>query len=245
LEEEDKAHQLTILLRLVGNFSDRLNMFTEQVHSFVTFSLQLILPHLSSTLLAFPKLCVQFFSVMKTSSYHPQVLINLPYEQFKQLLELLTFGLEFHMVDQTSDSFECLFNILKFCHSVKHGTPSESERQSFITQFGSHPEFFEQIFQLMLQLLLFKDLPSTCIDTASNCLLILIVNEKSIFERLVSNLIQKQTEQIQPHLHQFFVNLTKNINLSSQGTFSQANLQSFQTQVRNFLPLAKRLLFRK
>ncbi|KAF3452354.1 hypothetical protein FNV43_RR02787 [Rhamnella rubrinervis] len=243
----EKYKDLRALLQLLSNLcsKDLVDFSSESsetqgtnISQVVYYGLHIVTPLISLDLLKYPKLCYDYFSLLShLLEVYPETVAQLNSEAFSQVLATLDFGLH-HQDTEIVDMCLRALRALASYHYVetsagKVGLGSHATGLTY--RSGNLQEgILSRFLRSLLQLLLFEDYSPDLVSSAADALLPLMLCEQGVYQRLVSELIGRQTN---PTLRSRLVNalqsLTSTNHLSS--TLDRKNYQIFRKNLKTFL----------
>ncbi|KAJ7978174.1 Exportin-4 [Quillaja saponaria] len=243
----EKYKDLRALLQLLSSLcsKDLIDFSTDSLETqginisqVVYFGLHIITPLISLDLLKYPKLCHDYFSLLShILEVYPETFAQLSGEAFAHVLGTLDFGLH-HQDTEVVDKCLRALQALASYHYKETGAGKVGlglhatliEESNGKLQKGILSRFLHSL----LQLLLFEDYSSDLISTAADALLPLILCEQGLYQKLGSELIERQTDAtLRSRLANALQTLTSANQLSS--SLDRINYQRFRKNLNNFL----------
>ncbi|XP_075099707.1 uncharacterized protein LOC107783927 isoform X3 [Nicotiana tabacum] len=199
--------------------------------------LHIVTPLISLDLLKYPKLCLDYFSLLSHMlEVYPEMVTQLNGEAFVHIIASLDFGLcqDAEVVDLCLRAIKGLasFHYKQKC-AGKVGLGHHAS--GYKDHTGNFQEgILSQFLRSLLQFLLFQDYSTDLVGSAADALLPLILSEQSLYQKLGSELIKSQSDPaFRTRLTNALQSLTSSNNLSS--TLDRANYQKFRKNLHNFL----------
>nr|XP_009769597.1 PREDICTED: exportin-4 isoform X3 [Nicotiana sylvestris] len=199
--------------------------------------LHIVTPLISLDLLKYPKLCLDYFSLLSHMlEVYPEMVTQLNGEAFVHIIASLDFGLcqDAEVVDLCLRAIKGLasFHYKQKC-AGKVGLGHHAS--GYKDHTGNFQEgILSQFLRSLLQFLLFQDYSTDLVGSAADALLPLILSEQSLYQKLGSELIKSQSDPaFRTRLTNALQSLTSSNNLSS--TLDRPNYQKFRKNLHNFL----------
>lgn len=194
----------------------------------VLYGLEIVVPLMSSELLKFPSLCLQYFKLITfLAEIHPEKFCQLPPGLFENIVASIKLGLTSFGPDITKlcmESLGCL--------------------AAYVFQEGSSADQMQQVLahflEMVFHLLLLESFDMSLMDTASTTFFCLICCNQDVYRQLVNKLLeQDHLATCQQQLLEAFMALTPAslplaITRNSKVMFRQ-NFDHFLSKVRGFL----------
>lgn len=219
---------------LVDFSSDSIDVQGTNISQVVFLGLHIVTPLISLELLKFPKLCHDYFFLLSHMlEVYPETLAQLQSEAFRHVLGTLDFGIH----HQDPEVVNMCLGALKAL-AAYHFREMAAGRQGL----GSHAAgngnlqegILSQFLRSLLQLLLFEDCSPDLVGAAADALLPLILCEQGLYQRLGTELIERQTNPtFKTRLANAFHSLTNANHVSS--TLDRVNYQRFRKNLNIFL----------
>uniref|UniRef100_A0A803N5Q3 Exportin-4 n=1 Tax=Chenopodium quinoa TaxID=63459 RepID=A0A803N5Q3_CHEQI len=244
----EKYKDLRALIQLLASLctKDLIDFSTDSVQSeaisiaqVVFVGLHIITPLISIDLLKYPKLCHDYFSLMSHMlEVYPEMVGQLNAEALAHIIGTLDFGIR----HQDSEIFYKCLRALKalasfhYKETIAGNVGLGSHAASGVKDTGENVQegILSRFLPSLLQLLLFEDYSTDLVSAAADALLPLILCEPSLYQRLCSELIDKQTNPaFQTRLTNALHALTSSNQLSS--TLDRINHQRFRKNLLEFL----------
>ncbi|KAJ6761589.1 EXPORTIN 47-RELATED [Salix koriyanagi] len=238
--ETEQYKDLRALLQLlsVDFSSDSIETQGTNISEVVYFGLHIVTPLISLDLLKYPKLCHDYFSLLShLLEVYPETVAQLNKEAFGRVLGTLDFGLR----HQDTEVVNMCLSALKALASYHY-----KETGAGKTGLGSHASGVEdssgnmqegilsRFLQLLMQLLLFEDYSPDLVGPAADALFPLILCEQVLYQKLASELIERQTNPtLRSRMASALQSLTSANQLSS--ALDRMNYQRFRKNMNNFL----------
>lgn len=245
--ETEQYKDLRALLQLLSSLcskdlvdfsSDSIETQGTNISEVVYFGLHIVTPLISLDLLKYPKLCHDYFSLLShLLEVYPETVAQLNKEAFGRVLGTLDFGLR----HQDTEVVNMCLSALKALASYHH-----KETGAGKTGLGSHASGVEdssgnmqegilsRFLQLLMQLLLFEDYSPDLVGPAADALFPLILCEQVLYQKLASELIERQTNPtLRSRMASALQSLTSANQLSS--ALDRMNYQRFRKNMNNFL----------
>nr|XP_010314128.1 exportin-4 isoform X2 [Solanum lycopersicum] len=203
----------------------------------VYMGLHIVTPLISLDLLKYPKLCHDYFSLLSHMlEVYPEMITQLNGEAFFHIIKTLDFGLS-----QDAEVVDLCLRAIKGLASFHYKQKSAGEvglglhASGYKDQTGNFQEgILSQFLRSLLQFLLFEDYSTDLVGSAADALLPLILCEQSLYQKLGSELIEKQCDTgFRSRLTNALQSLTRSNSLSS--TLDRPNYQKFRKNLHNFL----------
>lgn len=206
--------------------------------SMVVFQgLNLILPLITQDMLQFPKLCMQYFTLVTFMfEMYPEKAAQLPPALFQQLISSIVYGTKHHKAKISRLSFEALRSMAM--RNV------QQNREIFQQQEVQNPTFVSYLLENVFSLLLFEAFSDDMVEAAAEALLPLILWDEDKFKQMVNKLVQGESgsPERQQRLLAAFSVLFEGVN--PQEKTSRANEKKFLENLEKFL-LTVRTFMRK
>lgn len=191
------------------------------------FGLNFIMPLMTTDLLKYPSLCMQYYRlILLINDIYPEKISNLPENLLRQLLSSVELGL----TQFSSD-------IAQTCLDFIQGTATYIHKNSL--QNTNIYNYLLPFLKLLMDLTLSHQINSELTNTASTCIYALICCYSDQYQMLVQSLIQSQTDHlIAERLANAFNELTRNIELNCERTPKlkfRDNFDKFIANVHGFL----------
>ncbi|XP_021742132.1 exportin-4-like isoform X2 [Chenopodium quinoa] len=244
----EKYKDLRALIQLLASLctKDLIDFSTDSVQSeaisiaqVVFVGLHIITPLISIDLLKYPKLCHDYFSLMSHMlEVYPEMVGQLNAEALAHIIGTLDFGIR----HQDSEIFYKCLRALKalasfhYKETIAGNVGLGSHAASGVKGKGENIQegILSRFLPSLLQLLLFEDYSTDLVSAAADALFPLILCEPSLYQRLCSELIEKQTNPaFQTRLATALHALTSSNQLSS--TLDRINHQRFRKNLLEFL----------
>lgn len=243
----EKYKDLRALIQLLASLcsKDLIDFSTSSVESegvsisqVVFVGLHIITPLISIDLLKYPKLCHDYFSLISHMlEVYPEMVGQLNAEALAHIIGTLDFGLR----HQDSEVFDKCLRALKALASYHYretvaGNMGLGLHASGIKDSGGNVQdgILSRFLPCLLQLLLFEDYSTDLVSAAADALLPLILCEQVLYQRLCSELIEKQMNlTFKTRLANAIHALTNSNQLSS--TLDRINYQRFRKNLLKFL----------
>ncbi|KAJ6292015.1 hypothetical protein OIU76_023999 [Salix suchowensis] len=245
--ETEQYKDLRALLQLLSSLcskdlvdfsSDSIETQGTNISEVVYFGLHIVTPLISLDLLKYPKLCHDYFSLLShLLEVYPETVAQLNKEAFGRVLGTLDFGLR----HQDTEVVNMCLSALKALASYHY-----KETGAGKTGLGSHASGVEdssgnmqegilsRFLQLLMQLLLFEDYSPDLVGPAADALFPLILCEQVLYQKLASELIERQTNPtLRSRMASALQSLTSANQLSS--ALDRMNYQRFRKNMNNFL----------
>ncbi|KAK4726924.1 hypothetical protein R3W88_031841 [Solanum pinnatisectum] len=203
----------------------------------VYMGLHIVTPLISLDLLKYPKLCHDYFSLLSHMlEVYPEMITQLNGEAFVHIIKTLDFGLS-----QDAEVVDLCLRAIKGLASFHYKQKSAGEvglglhASGYEDQTGNFQEgILSQFLRSLLQFLLFQDYSTDLVGSAADALLPLILCEQTLYQKLGSELIEKQCDTgFRSRLTNALQSLTSSNSLSS--TLDRPNYQKFRKNLHNFL----------
>lgn len=189
--------------------------------------LHIIMPMMTSELLKFPSLCLQYYKLVTfICEIYPNKICVLPPDLFKMLLMSVQLGLNSFTAEVTNLSLDFLSVLGE--HVKRHNMEGQ-------------PVFLalEPFLKLVFDMVVLESLDSALTLTATSTLFTLICCFQEKFKELVEVLIREQTDPVNAQrLVEAFNELTQNINFNmdrQNRALFKNKCEKFITNVRGFL----------
>lgn len=243
----EKYKDLRALFQLLSNLcskdlvdfsSDSIEAQGINISQVVFFGLHIVTPLMSGDLLKYPKLCHDYFSLLShLLEVYPETVAQLSTEAFAHVLGTLDFGLH----HQDSEIVDMCLRALRALASYHYketgaGKVGLAAQAAGINNSNGNPEegVLSRFLRSLLQLLLFEDYSPDMVGTAADALFPLILCEPRLYQRLGSELIERQANPpFKSRLANALQSLTSSNQLSS--TLDRVNYQRFRKNLTNFL----------
>ncbi|XP_016499836.1 uncharacterized protein LOC107818350 isoform X3 [Nicotiana tabacum] len=244
--DTERYKDLRALLQLLASLcsKDLVDFSSEPIEAHGTnicqviyMGLHIVTPLISLDLLKYPKLCLDYFSLLSHMlEVYPEMVTQLNREAFVHIIASLDFGL-------CQDA-----EVIDLCLRAVKGLASFHYKQKCAGKVGlghhasgykDHTGNFQegilsQFLRSLLQFLLFQDYSTDLVGSAADALLPLILSEQSLYQKLGSELIKSQSDPaFRTRLTNALQSLTNSNNLSS--TLDRPNYQKFRKNLHNFL----------
>ncbi|KAH9658951.1 exportin-4 protein [Citrus sinensis] len=176
--------------------SDSIEAQAINISQVVFFGLHIVTPLMSGDLLKYPKLCHDYFSLLShLLEVYPETVAQLSTEAFAHVLGTLDFGLH----HQDSEIVDMCLRALRALASYHYketgaGKVGLAAQAAGINNSNGNPEegVLSRFLRSLLQLLLFEDYSPDMVGTAADALFPLILCEPRLYQRLGSELIERQ-----------------------------------------------------
>ncbi|GAV82986.1 LOW QUALITY PROTEIN: JmjC domain-containing protein/JmjN domain-containing protein/zf-C5HC2 domain-containing protein/FYRN domain-containing protein/FYRC domain-containing protein/CRM1_C domain-containing protein [Cephalotus follicularis] len=243
----EKYKDLRALLQLLSNLcskdlvdfsSDSTEAQSTNISQVVFFGLHIVTPLISLDLLKYPKLCYDYFSLLSHMlEVYPEVVAQLDSQAFTHVLGTLDFGLR----HQDSEVVNMCLRALKALASYHYKETCAGKLGLGLHVTGhkdsnghSQEGFLSRYLRSLLQLLFFEDYSPDLVGTAADALLPLILCEQTLYQRLGSELIERQSN---PALRSRLTNALQSLTSSNQlsSTLDRLNHQRFRKNLNTFL----------
>ncbi|PQM39642.1 exportin-4 isoform X1 [Prunus yedoensis var. nudiflora] len=243
----EKYKDLRALLQLLSSLcskdlvdfsSDSTATQGTNISQVVYFGLHIVTPLLSLDLLKYPKFCYDYFSLLShLLEVYPETVAQLNSEAFSHVLGTLDFGLH-HQDMEIVDMCLRALRALASYHYVETSAGKlglGSHAAGLKDPGGNFKEgILSRFLRSVLQLLLFEDYSPDLVSSAADALLPLILCEQSLYQRLGSELIERQANAtLKSRLTNALQCLTSANQLSS--TLDRKNFQVFRKNLNSFL----------
>ncbi|CAI9759869.1 unnamed protein product [Fraxinus pennsylvanica] len=245
--DTERYKDLRALLQLLANLcskdlvdfaSESLEAYGVSISQVVFMGLHIVTPLITLELLKYPKLCHSYFSLLSHMlEIYPEVVAQLNVEAFGHIAETLDFGLH----HQDGEVVDLCLRALKALASYHY-----KEKGMGKVGLGSHATIskdpggkvqegvLSRFLCSLLQLLLFEDYSTDLVSSAADALFPLILCEQNVYQNLVNELIERQTNQMfRLRLTNALQSLTNSNNLST--TLDRVNFQRFRKNLHSFL----------
>ncbi|KAH9658938.1 exportin-4 protein [Citrus sinensis] len=218
--------------------SDSIEAQAINISQVVFFGLHIVTPLMSGDLLKYPKLCHDYFSLLShLLEVYPETVAQLSTEAFAHVLGTLDFGLH----HQDSEIVDMCLRALRALASYHYketgaGKVGLAAQAAGINNSNGNPEegVLSRFLRSLLQLLLFEDYSPDMVGTAADALFPLILCEPRLYQRLGSELIERQANPpFKSRLANALQSLTSSNQLSS--SLDRVNYQRFRKNLTNFL----------
>ncbi|CAN4115669.1 unnamed protein product [Withania somnifera] len=203
----------------------------------VYMGLHIVTPLISLDLLKYPKLSLDYFSLLSHMlEVYPEMITQLNGEAFVYIIKTLDFGLS-----QDAEVIDLCLRAIKGLASFHYKQKSAGKvglghhASGYKDQTGSFQEgILSQFLRSLLQFLLFQDYRTDLVGSAADALLPLILCEQSLYQKLGNELIESQSDTtFRSRLTNALQSLTSSNSLSS--TLDRPNYQKFRKNLHNFL----------
>ncbi|VVA33066.1 PREDICTED: exportin-4 [Prunus dulcis] len=243
----EKYKDLRALLQLLSSLcskdlvdfsSDSTATHATNISQVVYFGLHIVTPLLSLDLLKYPKFCYDYFSLLShLLEVYPETVAQLNSEAFSHVLGTLDFGLHHQDVEIVDMCLRAL-RVLASYHYVETSAGKVglgSHAAGLKDPGGNFKEgILSRFLRSVLQLLLFEDYSPDLVSSAADALLPLILCEQNLYQRLGSELIERQANAtLKSRLTNALQCLTSANQLSS--TLDRKNYQVFRKNLNSFL----------
>ncbi|ONH94485.1 hypothetical protein PRUPE_7G018700 [Prunus persica] len=243
----EKYKDLRALLQLLSSLcskdlvdfsSDSTATHATNISQVVYFGLHIVTPLLSLDLLKYPKFCNDYFSLLShLLEVYPETVAQLNGEAFSHVLGTLDFGLHHQDVEIVDMCLRALRALASY-HYVETSAGKVglgSHAAGLKDPGGNFKEgILSRFLRSVLQLLLFEDYSPDLVSSAADALLPLILCEQSLYQRLGSELIERQANAtLKSRLTNALQCLTSANQLSS--TLDRKNYQVFRKNLNSFL----------
>ncbi|XP_059282378.1 uncharacterized protein LOC132036141 isoform X2 [Lycium ferocissimum] len=222
---------------LVDFSSEPINAQGTNICQVVYMGLHIVTPLISLDLLKYPKLCLDYFSLLSHMlEVYPEMITQLNGEAFVHIIKTLDFGLS-----QDAEVIDLCLRAIKGLASFHYKQKSSGEvglghhASGYKDHTGNFQEgILSQFLRSLLQFLLFQDYSTDLVGSAADALLPLILCEQSLYQKLGSELIESQSDPaFRSRLTNALQSLTSSNSLSS--TLDRPNYQKFRKNLHNFL----------
>ncbi|CAA3016496.1 exportin-4 isoform X2 [Olea europaea subsp. europaea] len=245
--DTDRYKDLRALLQLLANLcskdlvdfaSEPLEAYGVSISQVVFMGLHIVTPLITLEMLKYPKLCHSYFSLLSHMlEVYPEIVAQLNVEAFGHIAETLDFGLH-HQEGEVVDLCLRALKALSSYHYKEKGMDKVglgSHVTSYKDPGGKVREgILSRFLCSLLQLLLFEDYSMDLVSSAADALFPLILCEQSVYQNLVNELIERQTNQMfRLRLTNALQSLTNSNNLST--TLDRVNFQRFRKNLHSFL----------
>ncbi|CAB4316460.1 unnamed protein product [Prunus armeniaca] len=243
----EKYKDLRALLQLLSSLcskdlvdfsSDSTATHATNISQVVYFGLHIVTPLLSLDLLKYPKFCYDYFSLLShLLEVYPETVAQLNSEAFSHVLGTLDFGLHHQDVEIVDMCLRALRALASY-HYVETSAGKVglgSHAAGLKDPGGNFKEgILSRFLRSVLQLLLFEDYSPDLVSSAADALLPLILCEQSLYQRLGSELIERQANAtLKSRLTNALQCLTSANQLSA--TLDRKNYQVFRKNLNSFL----------
>ncbi|KNA21595.1 hypothetical protein SOVF_041800 [Spinacia oleracea] len=243
----EKYKDLRALIQLLASLcsKDLIDFSTGSVDSevisisqVVFVGIHIITPLISIDLLKYPKLCHDYFSLMSHMlEVYPEMVSQLNVEALAHIIATLDFGLR----HQDSEVIHMCLRALKALASFHYkeiiaGSVGLGSHASGVNNSGENVQegILSRFLPSLLQLLLFEDYSTDLVSAAADALFPLILCGPDLYQRLCSELIEKQTNPtFKTRLANALHALTSSNQLSS--TLDRINHKRFRQNLLKFL----------
>ncbi|KAL9165123.1 hypothetical protein ABFS82_06G150000 [Erythranthe guttata] len=245
--DADKYKDLRALLQLLSNLcskdlvdfaSEPIEAYGTNISQVVYTGLHIIAPLITPELLKYPKLCHSYFSLLShLLEVYPEIIEQLSVEAFSHILGTLDFGLHHQDVEAVDLCLRAVKALAS--HHYKDRGAGKIGLGSHATSYNDpngnfHESVLSRLLRSLMQLLLFEDYSTELVSSAADALLPLILCEQSVYQKLASELIERQTNPVfRFRLRNGFQSLTTSNNLSS--TLDRINYQRFRKNLHSFI----------
>ncbi|KAK1284705.1 hypothetical protein QJS10_CPB21g00067 [Acorus calamus] len=250
----EKYKDLRALLKLLTNLCskdlvDFSHTFGEEnstdIAQVVYLGLHIVTPLISLDLLKYPKLCRDYFALMSHMlDVYPEKVVELNAEAFAHIIRTLDFGIPHQDIDVVSMCLRAV-NALATYHYKEKSIGKEGLGTYAISCQGLNGEgTLRHFLQLLLQHFLFEDYSSDLISHAADALLPLILCELDLYQRLASELVERQ---VNPAFKSRLANALQVLTTSNEitSTLDRANYKKFRKNFHNFLIEVRGFLWTK
>lgn len=191
------------------------------------FGLNFIMPLMTTDLLKYPSLCMQYYRLLVLiNDIYPEKICNLPDNLLRQLLSSIELGL----TEFSSD-------VGQACLDFIHGMATYVHRNSLHNT--NIYNYMLPFLKLLMDLTLSHQINSELASTTSTCIYSLICCYSDHYQVLVQSLIQSQSDPvIAERLASAFNDLTRNIALNCERAPKlkfRGNFDNFIANVHGFL----------
>lgn len=219
---------------LVDFSSDSIDAQGTNISQVVFLGLHIVTPLITLELLKYPKLCHDYFYLLSHMlEVYPETLAQLQSESLSHVLGTLDFGIH-HQDPEVVNMCLGALKALSAYHfkDMAAGRPGLG---SHATGNGNLQEgILSQFLRSLLQLLLFEDCSPDLVSAAADALLPLILCEQGLYQRLGTELIERQTNpSFKSRLANALHSLTNANHVSS--SLDRVNYQRFRKNLNNFL----------
>ncbi|CAI5489656.1 unnamed protein product [Closterium sp. Naga37s-1] len=195
---ESKYKDLKALLQLLSSLTSKdlldfgasLPGQSADVAQMVCLGVNIIIPLISLDLLQFPKLCLQYFTLLEhMCCVHPEKVLALPDSAFHPIMHTLEFGL------QHQDE-EILVLSLSSVSSLASPTSSSSSSSASLApeHVQRHQALVAHLLRLVLQLVLLQPLRNETVEAAADALLPLILACPQLTQTILSEAVSSHVD---------------------------------------------------
>ncbi|THU73129.1 hypothetical protein C4D60_Mb04t19540 [Musa balbisiana] len=252
--QTEKYKDLRALLQLLTNICSKdlvdFSSFSNEAEStdiaeVIYVGLHIVTPLISLELLKYPKLSCDYFALIShLLEVYPEKVAQLNKEAFDHIVRTLDFGVCHQDVDIVDKCLRAV-NALASYHYKEKIAGKEGLGAKAMSSEESNSEFQQSILsyflRLLIQLLLYQDFRMELAGSAADALLPLVLCEQDLYQRLVQEILEKQSNPaIKTRLASAFNALTSTNQLSSSldrnNRFRfRKNLQVFLIEVSGFM----------
>ncbi|CAM9529597.1 unnamed protein product [Chrysoparadoxa australica] len=242
MAEEESQLEILCVLQLLShmvtkdltNFGDgpQPNAPPEAISADVVFfGLSQVLPLITESLLKFPALAGQYFSLVAYMvEIHPAKLASLDPALFRQVLQSLVYGCAGDDSAIARKSLQAVAELAVF-HLKSNG--------GLMVQLQQEPGILASIQRTLFEMVV----ASTCIwdrlDACALALLPLIMVEKAAFEALAIKMLEKQPQEYRARWGAAFAALVSDIGVTA--TINRAAKNSFKNKLKEFVSLVRQV----
>ncbi|CAN0830600.1 xpo4 [Linum grandiflorum] len=243
----EKYKDLRALLQLLSSFcskdlvdfsSDSGESQSTNISEVVYLGLHIVTPLISLELLKYPKLCHDYFSLLSHMlEVYPETVVRLNREAFLHVLGTLDFGLHHQDTEIVNMCLRSLKALAAYHYkATASGSLGLGSHATVVKDvYGNTQEgIFSRFLQVLLQLLLFEDYSPDLVSPAADALFPLILCEQSLYQKIASELVERQAHpEFKSRLANAFHMVTNSNQLSSD--LDRMNYQRFRKNVNAFL----------
>ncbi|KAF3328040.1 Exportin-4 [Carex littledalei] len=245
--QSEKYKDLRALLQLLRNMcsKDLVDFSTDaeqednpDIAEVVYVGLHIVTPLISLDLLKYPKLSRDYFALVSHMlEVYPEKVAQLNKDAFTHIISTLDLGLRHQDVDIVENCLAAISSLASY-HFKERSSGKEGLNLQLLESQGSNgllqASVTDHFLRLLLQTLLFEDFRMELAGSAADAFLPLILCEQELYQRLVQELLEGQSNPaLKSRLASAFNNLTNLNNLSI--SLDRPNRQKFRKNLHHFL----------
>ncbi|CAN1271124.1 xpo4 [Linum perenne] len=243
----EKYKDLRALLQLLSSFcskdlidfsSDSDESQSTNISEVVYLGLHIVTPLISLELLKYPKLCHDYFSLLSHMlEVYPETVVRLNSEAFLHVLGTLDFGLHHQDTEIVNMCLRSLKALAAYHYkATASGSLGLGSHATVVKDVHGNTQdgIFSRFLQVLLQILLFEDYSPDLVSPAADALFPLILCEQGLYQKLASELIERQANpEFKSRLATAFHMVTNSNQLSTD--LDRMNYQRFRKNINAFL----------
>jgi len=238
-QDEEEFEDVKIMLELLEHiYSKDLVDFGPDNVDFSSqatiMGISILVAHLNETVLNFPTISRAFFGIVQdVVSTHPEKLFSiLDQDSQNRMLAVLSFALSNHDGKVVSSSFDTLRELVSY----------EGSRTNQV--FHGH---LPGIVELLMKRLIQEEIAEQTIDSASDCLLaVLLVYSQQALDSTMEYLVRQQEDRASAReVRQAFAEIVQQAGVQCDSPLGRRNRMRFRKSTSSFIERIRRTIMRK